>query len=703
MDFAAVDGIKQENALHKALKRESKAHVNVQFQNYDSCLNVLLDDRKPFGRLMQPAINAQDQLGNSPLHVAALLGDNGTVRKLLRREANIGLKNHRGETPIAHIPPSVLQDFLDDCLQGEGIVSDEQFQLTFVYSFLGPPLGELQRQQQGQGRRKASPEDQENIKNEGQDHEDVDFPEDSAARLRGGQSPATFNYLPEAEPLFYISRLPDHRYLLAHPVIASFLCLKWRCIRPIFYINAAFYTAFVVVFTAFLLLLNIDLDEAHLLMEGPDDGGDRPALPPLTRPVVALMRTSTALLILLTCRELFQALVSVRRYLLDVENLMEVALIVVGFYLVGAGPGRLLADLWGTKCLSAAAILLCWAELVLLVGRHPKCSTFIAMLTTVSRNFALFLTWYISIIIAFGFAFFVVLVRRKPSPPTPEETNGEAKAGQQEEEEAVNGYFETPRKSLLKTVVMGLTGEIEFESIDFGGPFAEIIFVLFVFFVMLVLVNLLNGLAVSDIAQIQREAELVSYVSRVELIVFIESKLLGDPSDFLVSSRRSWWRRPFGAGSDCCGKSRPGSSRKRPNIFCRRRLAIQSVFNFFIGSTLLFKDRLITKKAVFLPNRSPVERSLPGPDLRDGGPDLPSSTRKRFITSAGKGGSLNAQLVMDEDILENAKSLLSKRQEKGLVDELSSKVLQMEKTLRFLSKQQQFLLETLTSKPGKGD
>ena len=36
------------------------------------------------------------------------------------------------------------------------------------------------------------------------------------------------------------------------------------------------------------------------------------------------------------------------------------------------------------------------------------------------------------------------------------------------------------------------------------------------------------GLAVSDISLIQKEAQILSYVSRVEQIAFIESMLLGE-------------------------------------------------------------------------------------------------------------------------------------------------------------------------------
>ena len=70
-------------------------------------------------------------------------------------------------------------------------------------------------------------------------------------------------------------------------------------------------------------------------------------------------------------------------------------------------------------------------------------------------------------------------------------------------------------------------------SLEDGMQFQEfllqVVFVLWVFFVMLVLNNLLNGLAVQDIGEIQRDCEVVSAASHVELVAFIESMLLGDP------------------------------------------------------------------------------------------------------------------------------------------------------------------------------
>ena len=92
----------------------------------------------------------------------------------------------------------------------------------------------------------------------------------------------------------------------------------------------------------------------------------------------------------------------------------------------------------------------------MLTFSFQKLSTFIKMFSAVSFKFMIFLMWYISIIVAFGLAFFFILQREDPS----------------DGEEAKNEYFENPQKSLLKTVVMSLTGELEFADIDFGMEYA---------------------------------------------------------------------------------------------------------------------------------------------------------------------------------------------------------------------------------------
>ncbi len=103
-------------------------------------------------------------------------------------------------------------------------------------------------------------------------------------------------------------------------------------------------------------------------------------------------------------------------------------------------------------------------------------------------------------------------------------------------------YFDSPWLALVKTSTM-FVGELEFSDIPIDalasdgslfGPIVGYLFLLaFVFLIVVVLMNLLNGLAVSDTGIIREKAEIVSAISRVETISYIESLLLGDPFDFL--------------------------------------------------------------------------------------------------------------------------------------------------------------------------
>ena len=149
--------------------------------------------------------------------------------------------------------------------------------------------------------------------------------------------------------------------------------------------------------------------------------------------------------------------------------------------------------------LSGVVVLLSWGVGLLLMGGHPILSTYITMFREVSFNFSKFLVWFIMLIIAFGLCFFIIFQRHGEKDDAGEE---------------MNAHFVTPELSLMKTIIISLTGEIEFEGIDFSSEFSRIIFLVYVFFIMLVLVNLLNGLAVSDIAAIQKQSEIMSHISR---------------------------------------------------------------------------------------------------------------------------------------------------------------------------------------------
>lgn len=209
---------------------------------------------------------------------------------------------------------------------------------------------------------------------------------------------------------------------------------------------------------------------------------------------------------------------------------------------------------------SVWAIILAWLELVLLLGRHPKLSTYIMMFKTVSENFIKFIFLYSFLIIAFSIAFHLLF--------------------------RTDTHFNTYWRSLLKTVVMS-TGEMEYTSLEFSRAAysGHIAFFGFLFLIALVLMNLLNGLAVSDTAAIQADAELHSLVARAALIYYIESVFLGSGGGFC-------------GGGGLCGRrcSIGGDSHGKPS--CGSRLKL-----WLAHRTLLFPRCLKNKQLSVCPNK----------------------------------------------------------------------------------------------------
>lgn len=134
-------------------------------------------------------------------------------------------------------------------------------------------------------------------------------------------------------------------------------------------------------------------------------------------------------------------------------------------------------------------------------------------------TFLRLLLWYSVLLIGFGLSFFLIFGNIEET-----KTDGDNK----------DAFANIPA-SLLKVSAM-MTGELEFGDLPFDAhPFtSRLIFIAFLFLITIVLLNLLNGMAVSDTQAIQSEAETIGYLSRVELISYMESMLLGDPFNFLA-------------------------------------------------------------------------------------------------------------------------------------------------------------------------
>ena len=127
------------------------------------------------------------------------------------------------------------------------------------------------------------------------------------------------------------------------------------------------------------------------------------------------------------------------------DNLMELLIIVLVTVLLCDQSDERCDEL--SRHFAAIVIVLSWAELIVLVGRHPKLkeyNIYVTMFLKVLKTFLFFITWYCLFIIAFGLGFYILLHK-------PEEDLGD--------DDYV--FFNKAWLSIVKTTTM-FVGELEF-------------------------------------------------------------------------------------------------------------------------------------------------------------------------------------------------------------------------------------------------
>jgi len=574
-DFSVLKFQTNETVLHCVLRSVTEGSE----ERYLKCLDVLLNDTdEEFKEEIRKIVNKSDVNGNTALHYATEKWPNFITRSLLQNGANIGIKNIWDEIPISRIAPDVMESFLnEDCLKSNNKdIFHKELEITFKYDFLAPDPASLP------------------------DSFKPHSPLEECKPLSPGPSyqescgPA----LPETESLWYMGQSKEHRHLLKHPVITSFLWFKWERIRPYFNRNLRLYLLFVFLLTWFIFS-NFGGESQHENIEKVFRGSYIAIFTLLVCLMVrdwwkdiqdALRAESLAtsaknsinpklninspkmilqifasnwldlfmiagmslifiledlqipilvLISILIARELLQMAVSLKRYFSSFENWLELSMISLVIAIVANnGEDAILLN----RHLAAIALVLSWAELITLIGRHPKllhCNVYVTMFYRVLNSFFFFLLWYSLFIIAFGLGFYIMLHDDSAGNPHGLEDNDK------------NALFNKTWLSLVKTSAM-FVGELEFSDLPINsstylGMLAYAFFLSFVFLIVVVLMNLLNGLAVNDTSDIKQKAEIFSYISRVETISYMESILLGDPFDFLSNMPKYLSSLPSGS------------------------------------------------------------------------------------------------------------------------------------------------------------
>lgn len=405
--------------------------------------NPSIDFQKCFQLVVDACdVNLKDDQGCTPLHYAVRYQNDEAVKALLERSSYIGIENSFGETAIDDIKREVFEDFLDSRVTTNVRRSDEEQEIMINYNFLTAP------------------------------------------KLYVTQD----EYRSEIAPLQTIANNSELRPLILHPVLSSFLYLKWSKLTLLFYANLALFSTFMVSLIVYIVLCQ------SIPLEDRNESG-----------FYTFFRILSMIsIIVLMIREIFQCVLSPKSYFRSLVNWFEIALIVLGWIVLFQSnePG---SDNATQRSVKALLILCAAYEFLQLVGTLPilSISTHMVILKKVGITFLKSIALYSIVLFAFAFSFFTLFggKRKVNEDETTAKSIDDKTSMCCKNDDDKNDEFNSfgyPGIAIIKTFVM-LTGEFDASALKLEEhPFYSVIFVLFVFIVTIVLFNLLNALAVDD-------------------------------------------------------------------------------------------------------------------------------------------------------------------------------------------------------------
>ena len=218
--------------------------------------------------------------------------------------------------------------------------------------------------------------------------------------------------MPETEILWYMSQSKKHRHLLKHPVITSFLWMKWQRISGPYSKNLLFYFLLVGLLTTYIFLVyggktlsqdgvqeedcpNENAKTFSNISDEISSGSSSGSSPTYFH---VLWYLNVAFLLILTIKEMLQFLIAPKRYFFSTENWLEVILIALVSGLLFLGSAQYGCYVEAKRHMAAICIVLSWSILITMIGRHPKLSTlniYVTMFYKVLTTFILFLAWYV--------------------------------------------------------------------------------------------------------------------------------------------------------------------------------------------------------------------------------------------------------------------------------------------------------------------
>ncbi|KAM4688925.1 transient receptor potential cation channel subfamily A member 1 [Discoglossus pictus] len=307
------------------------------------------------------------------------------------------------------------------------------------------------------------------------------------------------------EPLITVNAMVQHNRvdLLSHPVCREYLLMKWMAYGfKAHILNLAIYSLGLIPLT--LLIINAVIP--------PSLNGTKTEKPdPLELKDTYFTRVCMILVLVMSVfgmiKELVQMFQQKCMYLLDASNLIDWSIYISSvIFISSVCKNTLTMSAWQWQ-FGSAAVFTSWVNFLIYLQRFESFGIYIVMFWEILRTLLRIVVLFFFLLLGFALSFFVLLY--------PQTT------------------FSSPYFALMQTFTMML-GDINYHDgflhplIDDQIAYPFLTFVHLIVFTLLIpilLMNLLIGLAVGDIAEVQRNAALKRIAMQVSLHTSLEKKL----------------------------------------------------------------------------------------------------------------------------------------------------------------------------------
>lgn len=459
----------KSNLLHKVLLSKV-AHED----DRKKCFRQIISDH----RCTLDIIDGADQ-GQTPLSLACIFGFNDIAKGLLRRGAYIG-----HQSIVDNISKDLLQEFLDECVKCSSDINDKNCEVYLDYRFLMSP--------------------------------NVDEP----------------NH-PEMRSIHLIAENRKLKDLILHPVVSTFVELKWSKISFIVYFNLLVYFAFLAFYGTFVWTYfsntgrapeNVTYGEYSLVVtqnEGEfllnyDNWFQEYSFG------FFLYHYDFSLCVigigLIGLNEIIQCLTSFKRYFTKGSNYFDIVFVILSAISLYRCLDFDINNYDTDKNIRAVTILMIAAQGIQLITKVSffSMSLHMTIFKRVCSTFLKTMSLYLILIVAFAISFQTL---HKADFEIDEQDEKENAA------DKTDLSFSDAFSAIIITVRM-MVGDFEYIKLKRDDKFTGSIFLLFIILISIVLFNLLNALTISDTYNILKDAELVKSRKTVSILKSYEKMFL---------------------------------------------------------------------------------------------------------------------------------------------------------------------------------